>query len=82
MTLPVLDDRMDVDQTKRILLALWKITSRIGFTAFLLGLAFVAQSNDFTLAAAVFLLFSIGGGIITIRSFTAELGRLRYITQA
>lgn len=70
---------MDTKRTKQILMVLWKIISRIGFTAFLLILAFLAQSNEFTLAAAVFLLFAIGVGALTVRSFTSELSRLRYI---
>lgn len=70
---------MDTKQTKQILRVLWKLLSRIGFTIFLFLLAFLAQSNDFTPAAALFLLFAIGVGAVTIRSFTTELSRLRYM---
>lgn len=69
---------MDAKQSKEILIVLWRIVSRIGFTAFLLLLAFLAQSNEFTLSAAVFLLFAIGVGALTVRHFTTELSRLRY----
>lgn len=82
MPIPVFYAPMETKKTKRILIVLWKVLSRIGFTVFLLALAFLAQSNSFILAAIVFLVFAIGVGAMTVRSFTTELDRLRYIGNA